>query len=120
MAATNIDYGFSEKLWKANASTQIISASFSFLASILIVASTGKSFFSCKKVKRSSSKNGTANSNTAKFVLRLKKTSPYRRIIFCISASDLLYSLAFITGPFMVRSSTPQALWAVSDSNLHV
>ncbi|GFH53615.1 hypothetical protein CTEN210_10091 [Chaetoceros tenuissimus] len=102
--AVNIE-GFSVGQWKANATTQIVSACISFLASLLIVTSTGRSFFT-----KSNSKNVTARQ-------RLKKTSPYRRIIFLISFSDILYSLAFITGPFLTKKSDPQALWALSDSN---
>ena len=101
------DEDFSIGQWKANATTQIVSACISFLASLLIVVSTGKAFLSAKK----NSKNDTARK-------RLKKTSPYRRIIFLISFSDILYSLAFITGPFLTEKSNPQALWAVSDSNV--
>ncbi|GFH50245.1 hypothetical protein CTEN210_06721 [Chaetoceros tenuissimus] len=108
MAVLNSE-DFSVKQWKANATTQIISASISFLASLLIVASTSKSF-----LKEKNKHEETATSTTRE---RLKKTSPYRRIIFCISASDILYSLAFITGPFMAQKTNPQALWAVSDSN---
>ncbi|GFH50250.1 hypothetical protein CTEN210_06726 [Chaetoceros tenuissimus] len=107
MAVQNSE-NFSIKLWKTLATTQIISASISFLASLLIVASTGKSFLS-EKNKHEKTANETR--------LKMKKTSPYRRIIFLISFSDLFYSLAWITGPFMTQKTNPQALWAVSNSN---
>ena len=100
------DEDFSIGQWKANTTTQIVSACISFLASLLIVASVGKSFFSAEK-----------NSTNDTFRLRLK-TSPYRRIIFLISFSDILSSLAFITGPFLTKKSNPQAIWAVNDSNI--
>ncbi|GFH61600.1 hypothetical protein CTEN210_18076 [Chaetoceros tenuissimus] len=100
---------FSVSRWQANATAQIVSASISFLASLIIVASTSKIFFSLQR----NSKHDEANE-----VVNNKKTSPYRRIIFLISASDILYSLAFITGPFMAKKTNPQALWAVSDSNI--
>lgn len=115
MVATNINYGFQEKLWKANATTQIISASFSFLASLLIVASTGKSFFlSLTKSSRSNKHEQAAN---RKKIRLKKKTSPYCCFIFLISTSNILYFLAFITGPFMTQKTNPQTLSAVSDSN---
>ena len=100
---------FSTRQWQANATTQIITATISFLASLLIVASTGKSFLSERR---------RSNTNTTASTRLRKKTSPYRRIIFLISASDILYSLAFITGPFMTSKKNPQALWAVSESNI--
>ena len=45
-------------------------------------------------------------------------TSPYRRIIFGLSMSDILQSLALVTGPFAVPSSTPTlvAQWAVGNN----
>ncbi|GFH50163.1 hypothetical protein CTEN210_06639 [Chaetoceros tenuissimus] len=111
--STEVNYeDFSIKQWQANVTAQIVSASISFLASLLIVASTGKSFFS--KQRNSKHDETTANETRLK---KKTKTSPYRRIIFLISASDILHSLAFITGPFMAQKTNPQAIWAVSDSN---
>ncbi|GFH50204.1 hypothetical protein CTEN210_06680 [Chaetoceros tenuissimus] len=113
MSKVNSD-DFSVGQWQANASTQIISASISFIASLLIVASTSKSFLSEKK---RSNTNTTASKSNRRFSRLNKKTSPYRRIIFLISVSDILYSLAFVTGPFMAQKTNPQARWGVSDSN---
>ena len=85
---------------------QIASAFISFLASVLIVTSASRAFFlSLKK------------GNSIKESLK-KTTSPYQRIIFCISFSDILFSLAFITGPFMTKKTNPQAIWALSESNI--
>ncbi|GFH50164.1 predicted protein [Chaetoceros tenuissimus] len=110
---------FDFKQWEANASVQMVSASISFLASLIIVASTGKSFLSEKRnrnhnVRTVVARNEVNNEDTTGLK---KKATPYRRIIFLISASDILSSLACITGPFMAQKTNPQALWAVSDSN---
>ena len=42
-------------------------------------------------------------------------TSPYRRIIFGLSVSDILQSLSIIAGPFAIPSSSPLGLWAVGN-----
>ncbi len=42
-------------------------------------------------------------------------TSPYRRIIFGLSASDILQSLCLLTGPWAPPKSTPTAFWAVGN-----
>lgn len=45
-----------------------------------------------------------------------KLRSPYRRIIFCLSLSDILQSLALVTGPFAPPTETaPFALWAAGN-----
>ncbi|GFH61809.1 predicted protein [Chaetoceros tenuissimus] len=93
------------RLWKSYAIAQIICAFISFLASVLIVTSASRAFFS-------SLKKGKSLKESLK-----KTTSPYQRIIFCISFSDILFSLAFITGPFLVTKSDPIAHWALSDSS---
>lgn len=42
--------------------------------------------------------------------------SPYRRIIFAISVSDIFQSLSFIIGPFAVPSwTTKNALWSIGN-----
>ena len=45
-------------------------------------------------------------------------TSPYSRIIFGLSMSDILQSLALVTGPFAVPSSTPTSVaqWAIGNN----
>lgn len=91
---------------KTYAIIQIASAFISFLASVLIVTSASRAFFS-------SLKKGISIKESLK-----KTTSPYQRIIFCISFSDILFSLAFITGPFMTKKTNPQAIWALSESNI--
>jgi len=42
--------------------------------------------------------------------------TPYRRIIFFISISDLLLSLGLATGPFATPVDTPTALWAIGNT----
>jgi hypothetical protein len=42
-------------------------------------------------------------------------TSPYRRIIFGISLSDILQSLAAIFGPLSVPKSSPVGIWAMGN-----
>ena len=69
---------------------QICSASVSFLSS---------SFIACGIVK---SDGGLL-------------TSPYRRIIFGVSVSDILQSLSIIAGPFAVPSSSSVGLWAAGN-----
>ena len=41
--------------------------------------------------------------------------NPYRRIVFGISASDILHSLSIIAGPFAVPETTPTAQWAIGN-----
>ncbi|GFH50173.1 hypothetical protein CTEN210_06649 [Chaetoceros tenuissimus] len=105
----------SDKQWQTNTTAQLVSASISFLASLLIVASTSKSFFS---VAANEERNNQDRPRSKKKKKKQKNTSPYRRIIFLISASDIFHSLAFITGPFMAQKTNPQARWGVSDSNI--
>jgi hypothetical protein len=42
-------------------------------------------------------------------------TSPYRRIIFGISLSDILQSLALVFGPLSVPKSSPLGIWAMGN-----
>lgn len=44
-------------------------------------------------------------------------STPYRRFIFAISASDVLQSLALVIGPFAVPTGLPQAKWAVGNKS---
>ncbi len=72
--------------------TQICSGSVSFLSSSLIAIGIMKS--------------GGLN-------------SPYRRIIFGISVSDMMQSASIIIGPFVVPSATPKSIapWAIGNSH---
>jgi hypothetical protein len=42
-----------------------------------------------------------------------KFSTSHRRIISALSFSDMIQSLALLTGPFLVERGTPRALWAV-------
>ncbi len=42
-------------------------------------------------------------------------SSPYHRIIFGMSLSDTLSSLALTLGPFAVPLNTPQAIWGIGN-----
>lgn len=44
-------------------------------------------------------------------------STPYRRLIFAISASDILQSLALVIGPFAVPRGLPQAKWAAGNKS---
>ena len=76
-------------LWKRLISIQISGASLSTVASSFIAVSIVRS-------------DGGIN-------------SPYRRIIFGMSVSDILQSLSLAVGPFAVPSTVPQGLWAVGN-----
>lgn len=43
-------------------------------------------------------------------------SSPYRRIIFGLSCGDILQSLGIFTGPFASPIDTPNAIWAVGNT----
>lgn len=55
-----------------------------------------------------------ASSSLALIVYRTENglNTPYRRIIFALSVSDILQSIGIVTGPFAVPSSIPQAIWS--------
>ena len=82
--------------WKFLAITQMSSASVSFIASSVTAVMILRSQTSCGESSL--------------------KSSPYHRIIFGLSVSDLLQSFALITGPFAAPAPVPQALWGVGNS----
>ena len=45
------------------------------------------------------------------------KRSPYRRIIFGLSLSDILQSLVLVTGPFATPSDNPIGVWGVGNQS---
>ncbi len=47
--------------------------------------------------------------------IRDKFYNPYRRLIFGLSIADIFLSFAILTGPFMIRSDSPQALWGLGN-----
>jgi len=46
---------------------------------------------------------------------RKKLSTPYRRLIFGVSISDMCQSIGILTGPFSIPTSTPYAPWAVGN-----
>ncbi len=75
------------KFWVQIATTQACTGSVSFIASTAIVT----------------------------FIALGGLTSPYRRIIFGLSLSDVFQSFGMVAGIFLTRSDVPQALWAVGN-----
>ncbi len=75
--------------WKESVISQMCSGSISLVASSLIVT----------------------------FVALNGLNTPYRRIIFGLSVSDILQSFAIVVGPFFIRSDTPQAIWGIGNKH---
>lgn len=42
-------------------------------------------------------------------------STPYRRTIFCLSLSDIMQSLAILTGPWLYPKTTPQSVWGLGN-----
>lgn len=78
------------KMWQTSAALQISSGSVSFLCSSALVACIIKT------------KNNGLH-------------TPYKRLIFAISAADMLQSMFTILGPFLNLSTVPQAFWGVGN-----
>ncbi|GFH52378.1 hypothetical protein CTEN210_08854 [Chaetoceros tenuissimus] len=79
------------KIWQTSAALQISSGSVSFLSS-----------------------------STLAYMIKTKKNglhTPYRRLIFAVSAADILQSICFTLGPFLNVSTVPQAFWAVGNTS---
>lgn len=79
------------RIWETSAALQVSSGAISFLCS-----------------------------SSLAYMIKAKKKglcTPYRRLIFAISVSDMMQSLSIVLGPFLNDSSVPQALWAVGDKH---
>lgn len=79
------------QIWKAAASIQIASSTISFVSSSALAVLIWRK------------KDGFA--------------TPYRRLIFCISISDILQSLGLLIGPFSPPKSVRQAIWSAGNDN---
>jgi hypothetical protein len=79
----------------------------SFVASLLMIIMIARS----KQSSRSRQGVGAANVEPSAFL----SSSPYHRIIFGISFSDLLQSLSIALGSFAPPSNVPQALWGIGN-----
>jgi len=75
-----------DHLWISFVSIQITAASISFIASLAVAVSVGT-------------------------VSIRKKSSPYKRIILCVSVADIIQSLSLIIGPFTPPASIA-AIWS--------
>ncbi len=75
------------RVWKEIMIFQICSGSCSFAASSLIVT----------------------------FIAINGLVTPYRRIIFGLSVSDMFQSFAILAGPFLIQSDTPMAIWGIGN-----
>lgn len=77
------------KIWQSSAALQISTGSISFICSSALA-----------------------------YIIKTKKNglhTPYRRLIFAVSAADMLQSICFTLGPFLNVSTVPQAFWAVGN-----
>ncbi len=79
----------STKFWKEIVIYQICSGSISLVASSVIVT----------------------------FIALKGLSTPYRRLIFSLSISDILLSFAILSGPWLTRSDVDQALWGVGNKH---
>ena len=82
------------KMWRVLTACQISSASLSLVASSIVA------FMVARSRKRTNS---------------ILVHSPYHRIIFGLSISDILQSFAMLSGPFLSPAYAPQALWGVGN-----
>ncbi len=105
-------------LWIINSIFQVCAASASCIASSIIVAIVARS----KTQRRAGSgrrrrmnNNRTGGISSSENSALLLKSSPYHRIIFGISLSDMLNSFAMLSGPFLSQRNTRQAFWAVGN-----
>ncbi len=79
----------SSQFWLEIVIYQITSASISFAASVMIVS----------------------------FIALNGLSTPYRRIIFGLSISDMCQSFGILVGPFLNPSNLPQALWGIGNKH---
>lgn len=100
----------SRDTWVAAASCQVSSSFLSFLASSILVICILKSNYNTHPCVREM-KGGI---RTCIYRI-IHFETPYKRLIFSISISDLLQSLGFLIGPFIVPASDDQGYWAVGN-----
>lgn len=90
----------SPEAWKLISTCMISTSCMSFVASTIVAIMVGRS-------------TTTGADGLTKSTLL---SSPYHRIIFGISVSDIFQSFALLSGPFAVPAYVPQALWAVGNN----
>lgn len=105
------------KSWYIAASLQMSSSSISFLAStaLVVVILRTTILYSLKQKEGSSNdtykrKKKSSNSRCKREEARTLQNSAYKRIIFCISLSDMIQSLSSLLGPFAVTFLSPWSL----------
>ena len=111
-------------MWRVQVICQISTASVSFIASSIVAIMVARS-----KTSTRSAGGNTNNSNPQPYPHTNNRTrrnrttttiglmsSPYHRIIFGISISDILQSFAILTGPFAAPADVPQALWGAGNN----
>ena len=105
--------------WKELAITQIATAATSLTASTTLAAFV---LVTRKPVDHSIRRGGGSSSPHSKLCGEcrwrfLGLSSPYRRIIFGLSFSDILFSTSAFAGPWLAVEGNPFALWA--KGNIH-
>ena len=101
------------KMWRVLAACQISTASVSFVASSIVAIMVARS----RKRTNSSAAGGRGGSSSINYSTTFVLAhSPYHRIIFGLSISDILQSFAILSGPFLSPAYVPQALWGAGNN----
>ena len=95
-------------MWRVQITCQISAASVSFVASLIVAIMVARS--------KTSSAGVNSNKTAARTTTFALVSSPYHRIIFGLSISDILQSFAMMSGPFAAPAYVPQALWAAGNN----
>ena len=95
-------------MWRLQITCQISAASVSFVASLIVAIMVARS--------KTSSAGVNSNKTAARTTTFALVSSPYHRIIFGLSISDILQSFAMMSGPFAAPAYVPQALWAAGNN----
>ena len=100
------------KMWRVFIACQISTASVSFVASSIVAIMVARS----RKRTNSSAAGGRGDNSSRNYATTFVLAhSPYHRIIFGISVSDILQSFAILSGPFLSPTYAPQALWGAGN-----
>lgn len=108
--------------WVIGASLQLTAASCSFIASTaLVVVILRTTLLHNKAASSRTTGNGTGTNTRTRATDQLRRArtlqnSAYKRIIFCISVSDMLQSLGLLVGPFAV--ATKHTHWSLGNQPL--
>lgn len=118
-----------DKWWRAQAICQTIAGTISFLASFIMAVTVARSKITHgnltemqrrqhrhQQVPQLRRHNNGEEANFCDTILALK-SSPYHRIIFGLSLSDIMQSSSLLFGPIATPTSMPQAFWARGNVN---